>query len=398
MNPIAKPEVVYVLPDKLGGVFNYVRGLLTHRHVDGLDYAAVLTDNTIDTATRSEDPLPGAHRLERFHYSLPPENVWAVLRRLTKVIGARPGVLVANDWLELALATAFDTGRAVVAINHGDFDFYYDLAVRHAEVIDSFVTYTDRMATRLRELLPHRQDSIVLLRYGVDIPAQPRRSDSGPLRLIYAGRLSEDKGVFDLPLIARELRSRGCNVQWTIQGTGPDAVRLRMRWPDPAIRWMGMQPMAAVLDGYARQDVLVMPSRNEGLPVALLEAAAAGVVPVVSNLPSGIPEVVDDGVTGFRPEPGDICGFAGAIERLERDRLLLESASAAVRTLIRRRYDAASCTAEYQRLFHHMARQPRRWQRRPLPYGSRLDHPWIPNSITRLVRSAVDRSRRRAAS
>jgi glycosyltransferase involved in cell wall biosynthesis len=398
MNPLVKPEVVYVLPDKMGGVFNYVSNLLAHRRIDGFDYAAVLTDNAVDVQTRSNDQLQSANRVERFRYSLPSENVWAVLRRLARVVGVRPGVLVANDWIELALATAYDTGRAVIAINHGDFDFYYDLAVRHADVIDAFVTYTDRMAARLRELLPHRRDSIVLLRYGVDIPAQPRRSVSGPLRLIYAGRLAEDKGVFDLPLIARELLARGCSVRWTIQGTGADGARLRERWPDTTAVWTGLQPMSAVLDGYGQQDVLVMPSRNEGLPVALLEAAAAGVVPVISNLPSGIPEVVTPGLTGFSPEPGDVRGFAEAVERLDRDRMLLESASAAVRALARRHYDAMSCTAEYQRLYQHIARQPRRWRRRVLPYGSRLDQPWIPNSITRLVRSAVRKSRTRAAS
>lgn len=397
MNGPPKSEVVYVLPDKLGGVFNYVRSLLAHRRPDGLDYAAVLTDNVIDPENRSDDPLDAADRVERLRYSLPPENVWAVLRRLAKAVGARPGVLVANDWIELALATSFDTQKAVVAINHGDFDFYYDLAVMHAEVIDAFVTYTERMAARLRELLPHRQDAVVLLRYGVDIPQSRRQPASGPLRLIYSGRLSRDKGVFDLPQIAAALRERGHRVQWTIQGAGPDAAQLRAEWPDPTTHWTGMQPMSVVLQGYQRHDVLVMPSRNEGLPVALLEAGAAGVVPVISNLASGIPEVVDPGVTGFRPEPGDIRGFVDAIARLDRDRQLLQSASAAVRSLVSRRYDAMSCAAEYQRLYQRLVRRRRAWRARPLRYGSRLDRPWIPNPITRLVRSAFRKPRRNAA-
>ena len=239
-----RPEVVYVLPDKMGGVLSYVRNLLSHRRVDDFDYAAVLTDNEIDRQTRNDEPLP-ADRVAAFRYNLPLENIWAVLRRLAATVGLRPGVLVANDWIELALATVFDTGRAVVAINHGDFDFYYQLAVRHDRAIDAFVTYTERMADELRRLLPHREDSIHLIRYGVEIPTTRRASAAGPLRLIYSGRLAHDKGVFDLPLIARALMDRGRRIQWTIQGTGPDAAALRNIWPDSTTRWNGMQPMHA---------------------------------------------------------------------------------------------------------------------------------------------------------
>src|SRR6185436_9350606 len=98
-----------------------------------------------------------------------------------------------NDWIELALTAAYDTGRAVVAITHGDFDYYYDLAVRHRETVDAYVTYSDRMFQRLRELLPERHDSIFLLPYGVEIPAVVRHAAAGPLRLLYVGRLTSTK-------------------------------------------------------------------------------------------------------------------------------------------------------------------------------------------------------------
>jgi len=190
------------------------------------------------------------------------------------------------------------------------------LAVRHEATIDAFVAYTVHMANRLREVLPHRADAVFHVPYGVAIPSAHRTAAAmtGPLRLLYVGRLSRGKGVFDLPQIDAELQRRGCQVKWTVQGVGPDEQALRAEWrQNPHVRWTGWQPMPAVLQLYRDHDVLVMPSRSEGLPVALLEAGAAGVVPVVSNLPSGIPEVVEPGVTGFRPETGDIDGFVAAI-------------------------------------------------------------------------------------
>jgi glycosyltransferase involved in cell wall biosynthesis len=385
-------EVTYVLPDKLGGVLNYVGNLLARRRPDAFSYAAVRTTNLHEQDTRGEEALP-ADREVRFEYSLPPENVYSVLRRLSRAIPRGSGVIVANGWIELALASIYDSGRAVVAITHGDFDYSYDLAVVHQHTIDAYVTYTERMRRRLNELLPHRSDSIFLLPYGVDIPERSTHPVSGPLRLLYSGRLSRDKGVFDLPLIDRRLREVGVDAVWTVQGTGPDAAALRDAWSDVAgVRWMGMRPMADVLAEYRSQDVLVMPSRGEGLPVALLEAGAAGVVPVVSNLASGIPEVITPGVTGFRPEVGDIAGFADAISHLARDREALQSMSGAVRQLVASRYDAAQCTAGYQRLFARARELKRPWARAGrLSYASRLDQPWIPNAFVKAVRTVTAR-------
>jgi glycosyltransferase involved in cell wall biosynthesis len=385
------PEVAYVLPDKMGGIFSYVENLLSHRRPDGFRYAAVLTDNAIEPDTRSREPLP-ADRLATVGYNLPPENLYTVLRRFSNAMPSAPGVLVANSWIELAWATWHDSGRAVVAINHGDFDYFYGLAVRHQAVIDAFVTYTEHMRQRLTELLPpERHDSIHLLPYGVDIPERgrlPAASPSARLRLVYVGRLSRDKGVFDLPLIDRALRARGVDPQWTLQGTGPDEDALKQAWQDRRdIDWRGFRPMPEVLALLQRQDVLVMPSRGEGLPVALLEAGAAGVVPVISNLPSGIPEVVDPGATGFRPQMGDIAGFAAAIAQLDGDRSLLERASGAVRHRVSTRFDAASRTAGYQALYARWRQIKRPRTRMTMPYGSRLDQPWIPNPLVKALRS-----------
>jgi glycosyltransferase involved in cell wall biosynthesis len=384
------PSVTYVLPDKLGGVFNYVDNLLAHRRHDPFNYHAVLTDNLPTNDTRSDEKLAADYQ-SRITYSLPPENLYAVMRRLAQAIPPGDGVIITNDLIELAMLSVHDTGKAVINITHADSDYYYGLAVMHERIIHCFVTYTKWMYNRLVELLPHRKDSIFYLPYGVKIPIKMRHSRGGKLRLLYVGRINKQKGVFNLPEIDLRLRALGVETEWTIQGTGPDEAALKQQWVTPtSIKWSGIKSMDAVLRMYVEHDVLVMPSRSEGLPVALLEACAAGVVPVVSDLPSGIPEVVENGVSGYRRPIGDTAGFAEAIKYLDRNRERLECLSRNARQVVIDNFNIEERALDYQDLYA-------RWRDyyRPHPkdaalnYGSRLDKPWLPNKVVRMLRLSL---------
>src|SRR5215207_1950435 len=190
------PDVIYALPDKMGGVFNFCANLIGHRS-GPMRCGAVLTHNRLDAEPRSDERLPGNWQAIVEHS--PAENLYAALRRMHRAI-AGSGALVANDWLELATAAAYPCQRTVFSILHMDAPYYYDLAVRHEAEIDVYLTYTEYLRQKLVELLPHRADSIILRRYGVRIGGQRRRA-TGPLRLLYSGRIDRNKGVFDLPAI-----------------------------------------------------------------------------------------------------------------------------------------------------------------------------------------------------
>jgi glycosyltransferase involved in cell wall biosynthesis len=375
-----------MLPDKLGGVHNFVANLLAHRLPDDLNYEAVLAHNFSDP----DDPSDGDLRadVKRLAYRLPPENFHSVLRRVAGQISQGRGVLVANDWLSLSTASAHRTGKAVVYINHGDFPHYYDLAVTHDPTIDLFITYTVHMYDRLCALLPHRAESILNIPYGVEIPLTRPRRRSRPMRLLYVGRLDRSKGVMDLPGIDRRLRAAEIPVEWTIQGPGPAEQELKAAWKDaPHVKWNGRTTMERVKELYLDHDVLVMPSRAEGLPVALLEGMAHGCVPVVSDLPSGIPELVENGVSGFRVPVGDIAGFADAIASLASSGDMLRSMSDEAAARVKSKFDIAVRAPEYQRAIAAMADITPRWSRPHVFLGSRLDQPWIPNLFVTGARS-----------
>jgi glycosyltransferase involved in cell wall biosynthesis len=387
----SEPSVVYVLPDKLGGMMNVVANLLAYRQPDHFRYHAVLTHNRLTSDVRFGQQLACDSQMS-VEYTLPVENLYAVMRRLARAIPAGPGVVVAGDLLDLATLSVHDLGRAVVQILHGDHDYYYELAVRHDRVVHAYVVISRRMHVELLERLPHRADDIYYIPFGIPLPPRVRSAAAGPLRLIFAGRLEHSqKGILELPAIDARLCDRRVDVTWTIVGDGPDGSRLRAAWPESSrVRYHGALTNEETVACLASHDVFVLPTRVEGLPVALLEAMASGVVPVVSNIPSGVPEIVTRGVTGFMPAVGDVDGFADAIARLAGDRVCLERFSTMGRKSVVERFDIRDRVKQYQALYGRYAEMYR-----PLPpdaslqYGSRLDQPWIPNSVVRVVRSAL---------
>ena len=390
-----RPSVVYVLPDKIGGVFSIVANLLEHRRPDEFSYRAVLTRNRRDEGGRSNLPLAADTRTA-VTYTLPDENMYAVVRRLEKAIGPGPGVLVCNDFVELLMASIVDPGKTVVQILHGDYDYYYDLAAAHEPLVHAFVAYSRVVFDTLQRRLPHRRDAIFWMPYGIPISDARREgaASSAPLRLIFVGRLDEAKGVRSLPVIDRLLRDAAVPVTWTIVGSGPAGPALHDAWRDAGhVRWIENATPADVRAVCAGHDVFVLPTHAEGLSVATMEAMSAGAVPVVSDLPSMV-ELVDGDRCGLRVAIGDPHAFAAAIERLSRDRDRLAAMSAAARQLVAERFDIRSRASAYQDLFARWRELYRpRPESPPRAYGSRLDRPWIPNAVVRLVRSTLRAAR-----
>jgi len=388
-----RPSVVYVLPDKMGGLSTIIANLLKHRAVDEFTYRAVLTHNTLDPDTQLQGRL-AADTETRVVYALPLENIHAVARRLRRAIGAGPGVLVCNDFVEMMLVTLMDPGRTVVQILHGDYDYYYDLASVHEPLVHAFVAYSRVVYETLLERLPHRRDTIFWLPYGVPVPEVVRQHSSGPMRLIFVGRLDEAKGVFLLPEIDRLLHEAEVPVTWTIVGSGPAGSELHTRWNNPAhVQFIDTATPPEVVRLCAAHDVFVLPTRAEGLSVATVEAMAAGLVPVVTDLP-GMVELVGGDRPGFRVPLDDARSFAAAIGGLARDRDRLESMSAAARQLVVERFDIGTRALAYQTLFASWRDLYRPRPALPVAaYGSRLDRPWLPNPVVRLVRSALRATR-----
>ncbi len=96
------------------------------------------------------------------------------------------------------------------------------------------------------------------------------------------------------------------------------------------VEFPGALQQADVLKGWQRASIAVLTSENEGMPVCLMEAAACG-IPAVATAVGGVPELVEDGVTGLLVPAGDAAALADALRKLLDDSLLAARMGAAAR-------------------------------------------------------------------
>jgi glycosyltransferase involved in cell wall biosynthesis len=272
------------------------------------------------------------------------------------------------------------------------------LATRHMEHPPAIVAYRGTMghlhrwdpASRLSYLNP-RVDAIVCVsdavrRYlkGFDIPDSrleviwkghdPAWYSPAPREVLaefgvpsdavvagFVGNIRPVKGADDL-LKAFDGILPGENIHLVLIGEVRDPHIERQIGKHPHVHFLGFRSDAARLAGAC--DIAVMPSiEREGLPKAILEAMAQGIPPVVTNV-GGMPELVEDGVSGFVVPPRDPDALRDALRRLAGDADL------------RRRFgDASRARVEGPFHFRHTEEKTLALYERLLSTGSRTARP-----------------------
>ena len=107
-------------------------------------------------------------------------------------------------------------------------------------------------------------------------------------------------------------------------------------------------------EAYEAHDVFLLTSAFEGLPLSMLEAMGQGCVPVVTDLPSGIPEAIQHGVNGFRCEAGDAAAYARCLRTLhDAPDVRAEMARRACET-VRARFGLETMADRYGNLFERL--------------------------------------------
>jgi len=182
------------------------------------------------------------------------------------------------------------------------------------------------LADRARAL---GEDDVRVIPSGVDLPPQIG-DEAEPPEILYAGRLSPEKGVLELVEAAKGLRL-------VVAGDGP--LRDRVPMARGFVQHDELQRL------FARAAIVACPSRREGFGVACLEAMAHG-RPVVATGVGGLRDLVVDGETGIVVPPRDPVALRSALERLLGDPQLRRRLGAAGRERARAEFSWERVTDE----------------------------------------------------
>jgi colanic acid/amylovoran biosynthesis glycosyltransferase len=242
--------------------------------------------------------------------------------------------------------------------------YVHDLAIRRKARDASFVVAISEFNRRLLGELAPDGAPVHVVHCGVDVNAYPFVShappSSGPVHALIVGSLREKKGhrvLFDALAHGGPGLDR---IELDLVGDGPlraeleeHASRLGL---SHRVRFHGDLTENAVVSMLARADLFVLPSviersgDTEGIPVALMEAMAAG-VPVIGSRVAGVPELVVDGQTGLLVEPGDARDLADRLSQMLQDPAAAQARAGAGRKLVEREFSLDSSAARLAALF-----------------------------------------------
>ncbi|MCP1205035.1 colanic acid biosynthesis glycosyltransferase WcaL [Pantoea sp. B550] len=186
-------------------------------------------------------------------------------------------------------------------------------------------------------------DKIHVTRMGIEpekFNFQPRQAFHTPLRIVSVARLTEKKGLDVAVKASAILKQRGGQFQYTIIGNGDQDEMMRdfiaREGMEDCVSMPGFKPQEEIRRALSEADIFLLPSKTaadgdmEGIPVALMEAMAVG-LPVVSTFHSGIPELIENNVSGWLVEEDDPEALAETLLKLSQGEVDVAPVVAAAR-------------------------------------------------------------------
>ena len=379
------PELVFFSEYKIGGVQSFYYNLLKFDPFLEFKKTWLLERHLLDEDTIPPNPFRviDDERVVNFDAA---DNLYDRAKKIAKELNDRPGAYITNFLEELVAIQNFTSKpKTVYFICHDE--GYLSPAIKYSFLIDVFIAHNPFFYDELVRLLPHRKESVFYLPYGIK-RAENRRmpNPDQPLKIIFLARIHKLKGIFELPEIDRKLKERGILVQWTIVGDGAEKDNFWRKVKDEGnFKMLTLATQDDVLAECLNHDIFILPSYKDGLPVAMLETMSAGVVPVMYRFNEGIGRIITEDI-GFLVKSGEKEGLVNAIQRLDKDRDLLEKMSRASFLKVENEYDVKERTKSYYELFYQYEKFKRSKKIRFIKHSGWLDLPFVPSYFRNFVR------------
>lgn len=353
----------------LGPSLNAVSGVSTH--LNQLFHSSLANEfNLIHFQVGSEGQKESAvSKSKRFLFS-PIQFFWQLIWKKPHIIHLNTSLVPKSFWRDIAyLFVARIMGKKIVYQVHGG-------------ALPQFFFANNKLLTGLLKLILSSTDVVVLLAQeelhayrnfkpslhlelipnAIEIDADPQwkkipTSRDQLLRLVYVGRLAENKGIFEIVEALRIVLSHNRNIELVVAGSGPEEDKLRIHVKDLGlsnhVSFVGAVFGEEKKHVWEQADLFIFPTYHEGLPYTLLESMAARTPPVVCPV-GAIPDVIENRVHGVFVPSRNPEALAVAIERLDSDRALICSMGEAGRQRIENYYTIARLAGDFRRVYYDL--------------------------------------------
>jgi glycosyltransferase involved in cell wall biosynthesis len=309
-------RIVLFYPDVIGGVRTYVTNLATWFHENNINYLIIAYGTGQGFATsKREGALPKELLLHFSPYATRNSKYQDLVSELNE-----DDILICNDSFELEAINSQKLRNRTVFILHGDLAHYYNTLIKFEQVIDHVFCVSKGLKEKYGSLFPALPFSVA---YTLQRNFHPTiRDNQSTLKIVFIGRFEALKGADDFVKVIEAINAGFLDVQWHVYTTKAGSENSLLEQLPSNANVFFDTPHSQLLKALEDMDILVFPSRSEGLGLAVLEAMIRGVAPIARNLPIGIPDMVLDNKTGFLiNSPEEIVSV---IELLYNDRTLLK--------------------------------------------------------------------------
>ena len=215
----------------------------------------------------------------------------------------------------------------ILHLHGSEFEKWYDsVSVKKQEKIRLLLKECDAMIVlgeKWNEIIKRIEPdcNTVVIENSISTSEYTVKWNSEICRFLFMGVLIKRKGVQDLILAAKNVVDQHPEKKFIIEiaGVGEEEDTLkklvRRYQLESFFEFSGWVEGKEKIDCYKRSNIMILPSYNEGLPVAILEAISYG-LPVIATNVGDISSAVEDGKNGYLVNPGDVVGIADAIVKI----------------------------------------------------------------------------------
>jgi|GEM_PF-542149 len=322
-----RKKIIFTLPAwEISGVNTFVENLIKDLNKRGYNAYLLFTGNhSLNTPKEYMPDIP-------YRY-LGMQEVFPVRwKRFIEYMEAEgPCVFVPNyDYFASAVCPALSNNISILGVLHSDDYEHYEHAYRTGLFWNQMVSVSKVIEKRMLQYNPRFKDMSSVIYYGIEAPLKrdiPKKREQ--FSIVYTGRIIKfQKRIMDFVEIAEKLEKTGIDYIFTFIGDGPDfeefnngmkSLITKLKIKPEKIRVLGRQPIERVYEELNKAHVFALCSDFEGLPLSLLEALSCYCVPVVTEIESGITEVLKHKKNAMISPIGDADAFVENLVALHED-------------------------------------------------------------------------------